>query len=119
MGRNMLRCTLTDSERITNNSYLKKRLDALGVDEKFFRAHYAGKKAVGSLREDIARGELAQTARRLGKPEDWLVQVAIMNGKSKLFRIALSEIVASTTTNTVTVVPGELEGAGESAGSLV
>ena len=115
----MLKCTLTGSERITNNSYLKKRLDALGVDEEFFRTHCAGKAAVGSLREDIARGELTQTAQRLGKPEDWLVQVAMMNGKSKLFRKALSESVTSSTTDTVTVVPGELEGAGESSGSLV
>jgi len=47
------------------------------------------------------------------------VQVAMMNGKSKLFRKALSESVTSSTTDTVTVVPGELEGAGESSGSLV
>jgi len=119
MGRNMLKCTLTGSERITNNSYLKKRLDALGVDEKFFRKHYASKEAVGWLRGDIARGELAQTAQKLGKPEDWLVQVALMNGKSKLFRKALSENVTSITTDTASVVPGELDKAGESAGSLV
>lgn len=109
MARNMIKCTLTGSERITNNSYLKKRLDALGVDEAYFRTHYASKPAVASLRESIERGELVQTAQRLGKSEGWCVRCALMNGKNKLFKEALSNVTTSTTTDTSSLVPGELD----------
>tara|TARA_R110002050_G_scaffold66381_1_gene143373 strand:- start:164 stop:568 length:405 start_codon:yes stop_codon:yes gene_type:complete len=118
MARNTIKCNLTNSERITNNSYLKKRLDSLGVDEEYFRAHYATKKAVTELRASIETGGLVGWAHKLGKSEDWLLRCALMNGKNKLF----SEFVYSTrthsTTDTVKDVPGELEGAPFSSGNF-
>ena len=118
MARNTIKCNLTNSERITNNSYLKKRLDSLGVDEEYFRAHYATKRAVTELRESIERGDLALWVRSLGKSEDWVMRVALMNGKNKLFSQFVSTNVTPSTTKTVTDVPGELEGAPVSSGNF-
>jgi len=118
MARNTIKCNLTNSERITNNSYLKKRLDSLGVDEEYFRAHYATKKAVTELRESIEKGDLALWVQSLGKSEDWVLRCALMNGKNKLFSEFLSTNVAPSTTKTVKDVPGELEGAPVSSGNF-
>ena len=129
MARNVLKCNLSGSERITNNSYLKKQLTRLGVTEEYFRYHYAAQKCVSALREDIAEGRLAQCAVQLGDPEkepsnaEWLLRVATMNGKNKLFTSLLEErnliVTASSTTKTVTVPAGEPETSDESSGSLV
>ena len=118
MARNTIKCNLTNSERITNNSYLKKRLDSLGVDEEYFRAHYATKKAVTELRESIEKGDLALWVQSLGKSEDWVLRCALMNGKNKLFSEFLSTNVTPSTTKTVKDVPGELEGAPFSSGNF-
>ena len=118
MARNTIKCNLTNSERITNNSYLKKRLDSLGVDEEYFRAHYATKKAVTELRESIEKGDLALWVQSLGKSEDWVLRCALMNGKNKLFSEFLSTNVTPSTTKTVKDVPGELEGAPVSSGNF-
>ena len=118
MARNTIKCNLTNSERITNNSYLKKRLDSLGVDEEYFRAHYATKKAVTELRASIEKGDLALWVQSLGKSEDWILRCALMNGKSKLFSEFLSTNVTPSTTKTVMSVPGELEGAPVSSGNF-
>jgi len=118
MARNTIKCTLTNSERITNNSYLKKRLDVLDVDEEYFRKHYATKKAVTELRESIERGALSERAQSLGKSESWVMRVALMNGKNKLFSQFVSTNVTPSTTKTVMSVPGELERAPISSGNF-
>ena len=121
MARNTIKCNLTNSERITNNSYLKKRLDALGVDEEYFRHHYASKKAVTELRESIEKGDIQLWVQSLGKSEDWILRCALMNGKSKLFSefVYSTHTPASTTTvNDLLQRPGELEGAPISSGNF-
>ena len=137
MARNVLKCNLTDSVRITNNSYLKKQLDRLGVTEEYFRYHYATRISIQLLREEITNGNLAQCALRVGEPEkepsnvEWLLRVAIMNGKNKIFTDMLTErgimpiiknrvnVTASITTIVKTDVPGEPETSEVSSGNLV
>lgn len=131
-----MKCNLSGSERITNNSYLKRQLVRLGISEECFRYHYATEKTVSVLREDIASGKLAQRAFELGEPERepsntaWLIRVGVMNGKSKLFTSMVEErlgfkvilepnVTASTTTETVMLLPGEPETSDISSGNLV
>ena len=136
MARNTLKCNLSGSERITNNSYLKKQLDRLGITEECFRYHYATTSSVSLLREDIAQGKLAQRAFELGQPEKepsntaWLVRVAVMNGKSKLFTSMIEKrlgfkvmlepnVIASTTIKTVSIPSGELQTSIISSGNII
>tara|TARA_Y100000310_G_scaffold322744_1_gene382161 strand:+ start:160 stop:492 length:333 start_codon:yes stop_codon:yes gene_type:complete len=97
--RNTLKCNLTGRERITNNSYLKKRLAALGWPAAshgadYFRKHYASEKEVARLRQIIIEGGttgqpmkgLQDAATIYKKSPAWLLKVALMNGKGKLFR---------------------------------
>ena len=103
--RNTIRCNLTGKERITNKSYLRKRLEALGLDpedpkgEEEFRLHYASETEVAALRRVIL-SEGIQAANKTwsatdGGPyygsEAWLLRVALMNGKNKLFKEGLAK----------------------------
>ena len=93
--RNTLRCQLTGKERITNNSYLGKRLKALGLDPdnpdslKYFRQHYANEKEVARLRQLILNKGLGEAMAVYNKTGTWLLRTALMNGKAKLFSAAM------------------------------
>jgi hypothetical protein len=105
--RNTIRCNLTGKERITNKSYLRKRLLALGLSpedpesEEHFRNHYAAESEVAELRRVIlsaglqaARGSWGVTKTAGGpvnRSEAWLLRVALMNGKNKLFKEELAK----------------------------
>ena len=70
------------------------------------------------------RGELAEQARHLGQTEEWVLRVASMNGKNKLFRQALVDrsvgfnVTTLTTTDTSSLVPGEPEQTPNSSGNF-
>jgi len=103
--RNTLRCQLTGKERITNLAYLGRRLEALKLDKddpkslEYFRHHYASEKEVAKVRRVILESGLEEAKRQWGGPwkyegnvqhhNAWLLRVAIMNGKNKLFKSAL------------------------------
>jgi hypothetical protein len=95
--RNTLKCQLTGKERITNYSYLGKRLLAIGLDAdnvdslKYFRQHYANEKEVARLRLMILSEGLGEAMAVYGRSGTWLLRVALMNGKAKLFTAGLAD----------------------------
>jgi len=96
--RNTLICKLTGKERITNNSYLGRRLEAIGLDKsdpkslEYFRHHYAIETEVAKLRQVILTEGFEEARQRWPVSsrykEFWLLRVALMNGKNKLFKSA-------------------------------
>ena len=93
--RNTLICQLTGKERITNNSYLGRRLEAIGLDPdnaeslKYFRQHYANEKEVAKLRQLILDKGLGKAMAVYDKSGTWLLRVSLMNGKAKLFTASM------------------------------
>jgi|3_EtaG_2_1085321.scaffolds.fasta_scaffold22514_5 hypothetical protein len=125
MARNMLKCVLTGAERITNNSYLKKRLDSLGITEDKFRKYYISRVAVGNLADAVRADGVDRVATSITSSEEYtyspndVVRMLTYNGKNRILLESLdgkyfNSVTVSTTTDecdsvtdTVTSVTGE------------
>ena len=53
MARNMLKCVLSGRERITNKSYLSKRMALLNCDEQTFRSVYITTSALSHILAEL------------------------------------------------------------------
>ena len=89
MARNTLKCTLTGVERITNNSYLKKRLNKLGIEEEEFRKYYISKVCIQNLAIVVGESGLAKAAQSLSGTEvaysaEDVHKMLLYNGKNRL-----------------------------------
>ena len=114
MERNTLKCVLTGAERITNNSYLNKRLDKLGVTEEQFRKHYISKICAQNLADNLRETGLEKTAQSLlgaqghAYSADDVIKMLTYNGKNKLLLKSLWEKNGHPAwTGTATVSPPE------------
>ena len=90
MARNMLKCILTGSERITNKSYLKKRLDRLGITEEEFRKHYISKVCAQNLASAVESDGLRRVSLSMSAAQgpsytvEDVHKMLLYNGKNKL-----------------------------------
>jgi hypothetical protein len=87
----MLKCVLTGTERITNKSYLKKRLDALNIPEDEFRKYYISKVAVQNLALSVRNDGLRDTAIALGHSQTDVLKLLTYNGKNRQLLDSLKE----------------------------
>jgi len=91
MARNTIKCNLTNKERITNNVYLTKCLKRTGLTEEEFRNIYASEVAVAQLRAEILEHGLSECARRYNRELTEIYNIALYNGKNKLFKEAYTQ----------------------------
>jgi hypothetical protein len=103
-NRNHLTCKVTNKKRITNKSYLRKRLKALDITEEEFRKYYVCESARDSLKEAVEAGQLEHAFYVLRsalypntKPRmSDLRKVFAYNGKNKLFLAYLDSLDVET-----------------------
>ena len=81
--RNTIKCIVTGAERITNNSYLGKKAEKVGVSVETFREHYVSKAALGNMKADIAASSHVTVAKNLEMSAAKLKNILILNGKVK------------------------------------
>ena len=72
---------MTGAERITNNSYLGKKAEKVGVSVETFREHYVSKAALGNMKADIAASSHVTVAKNLEMSAAKLKNILILNGK--------------------------------------
>ena len=98
MARNMIKCVLTGEERITNNSYLGKKADRLGISVETFRQYYISKGGLQAVRALVDNVGYVEAASNLdGKWTATEVRtMLVQNGKnSQLLSKADSEAATS------------------------
>ena len=84
--RNTIKCIVTGAERITNNSYLGKKAEKVGVSVEAFREHYVSKAALGNMKADIDASSVDEVALKLEMSAAKLKNILILNGKVKADR---------------------------------
>jgi hypothetical protein len=82
--RNSLTCQITGAKRVTNNSYLGRKSDRLGIDVKTLRRYYISKPALGTLKADIKESGETAVAEGLGTDVETVRAYVVYNGKNKL-----------------------------------
>ncbi len=98
-NRNFLRCKLLGKKRITNKSYLRKRLSYLGISEVEFRQFYLSEEARLILQKALRAEkflEVAEVLRIACKAEpsyDNLRKLYSHNGRNSLFLAYLDKYV--------------------------
>jgi hypothetical protein len=95
-NRNCLICKLTGKKRITNNSYLRKRLKALEISEEEFRKYYLSEESRERIKAVILAQRLPEAililSDQLGPKESHIEpsfqevrKIYAYHGKNKLF----------------------------------
>lgn len=81
--KNSLECQITGTKRVTNNSYLKRKCEKLGIDVDTLRQYYVSKPALLNLKVQLkAKGE-ETTASELGTDIETVRNYITYNGKNK------------------------------------